>query len=243
MSEALPIKLGVNIDHVATLREARGGLEPDVLEAAKLAVDNGADFITVHLREDRRHIQDHDVNKLIQINGLILNLEMAATNEMISIAESIKPTYCCIVPEKRKELTTEGGLNVIGLKDKLKSACTRLNAADIIVSLFVDPDLSQIEAAKATGAKVIEIHTGHYANAKNQQIELQKISAAAEYANELGLQVNAGHGLTIDNVSSIACIPQLAELNIGHSIVSRAIFIGLDAAVNEIKSIIQQARS
>lgn len=240
------IKLGVNIDHVATLRQARGENQPEPLKAALIALENGADSITVHLREDRRHIQDHDVISLRAVDGLILNLEMAATDEMVSIAEKIKPDYCCIVPEKRQELTTEGGLNVVNAKEKISAACKRLHNAGITVSLFIDADEKQISAANEVNAPVIEIHTGHYANAntgKDQQVELGKINRAIIQATELGIQVNAGHGLNCENVQSIASIPEIVELNIGHAIVARSVFIGLDKAVEEMKKLMLDARS
>ena len=237
-----PLKLGVNIDHVATLRQARAGHEPSILEAAQLAIDSGADSITVHLREDRRHIQDKDVEDLRNELNLKLNLEMAATNEMLRKAEKIKPDYCCIVPEKREELTTEGGLDVIGAIDHLKQFCDSLKRCNIQVSLFIDPDLAQITAANEIGADAIEIHTGQYANTNNPQTEIQKIIDSARFANDIGLKVHAGHGLTKDNVGVIAAIPEIIELNIGHSIISRSIFVGLAEAIQEIKSSIQESR-
>ncbi len=236
------LKLGVNIDHVATLREARGGAYPSTLDAAKISIDGGADSITVHLREDRRHIQDHDVEALRNEEDLILNLEMAATDEMIMIAKRIKPDYVCVVPEKREELTTEGGLDVVNNMDKIKILCDSLSSKNIFISLFVDPDLAQITTAKEVGADTIEIHTGHYANTDNKSAELNKIKESAEFAEKIGLQVNAGHGLTVDNVQAIAAIKQINELNIGHSIISRAVFIGLKEAVREMKECINKAR-
>lgn len=238
----IELKLGVNIDHIATLRQARGGVEPDLPSAAELAVNAGADSITVHLREDRRHIQDDDVVRLRNDLDLVLNLEMAATDEMLNIAETIVPDYSCIVPEKRIELTTEGGLDVINNTSKLKHACDRLRAKHILSSLFIDPDISQIDAAHDVGADAIEIHTGHYANSAKPDNELDEIISAAEYASKIGLQVNAGHGLTTNNVAPVAKILQISELNIGHSIVSHAIFIGLEHAIKEIKTIMINAR-
>ncbi len=244
MALSKQIKLGVNIDHVATLREARGGVEPEVLEAARVALDSGADSVTVHLREDRRHIQDLDVEMLKKLPGLIMNLEMAATDEMVSIAEIIKPDYCCIVPEKREELTTEGGLDVVSAKDRIAQACEKLTTAGITVSLFIDPDEKQIEASKEVGAQSIEIHTGHYANVVDDPpIELHRIVDSARIAHTAGLQVNAGHGLTINNVIPIAAIPEIVELNIGHAIIARSIFIGLESAVKEIRTLMLEARS
>ena len=236
------LKLGVNVDHVATLRQARGGVEPDVVNAALIAVDAGADSITVHLREDRRHIQDEDVYRLKKETAVILNLEMAATDEMIAIAEKVQPDYCCIVPEKRMELTTEGGLDVKAMMPRLDDLCSRLHQHSTLVSLFIDADKEQVEASKECGADMIEIHTGHYANNTNKDKELESITNSAIYAEQIGLQVNAGHGLTIQNVVPIVKIPQMVELNIGHSIVSRAVFLGLRAAVREMKDVMEAAR-
>ena len=239
------VRLGVNIDHVATLRQARKTHYPDPVEAALIAVEVGADTITLHLREDRRHIQDDDVRNLKRQLTVPLNLEMAATLSIMKFAEKVKPKHCCLVPEKRKELTTEGGLDVAGQKKSIKEACSRLAGADIEVSLFIDPNEKQIDAAKACGAPIIEIHTGHYANAKTdyeQKQELERIDSAANYAHSLGLVVNAGHGLTVHNVEPIAIIPVINELNIGHSIISRAVLIGLGEAVKEIKTLIIGAR-
>ena len=240
-----PIRLGVNIDHVATLRQARGTEYPDPITAALSAVEAGADSITLHLREDRRHIQDHDVLRLKEKLRVPMNLEMAATEEMIRIAEKIQPKFCCLVPEKREELTTEGGLDVVGQQSSLKVTCQRLAQAGITVSLFIDPNPTQIDAAIDCRAPVIEIHTGQYADAvleKESTAQLQHIIAAAQYAHSKGLTVNAGHGLTIHNVQPVAAIPMLHELNIGHSIVSRALFIGMPAAVKEMKTLMLSAR-
>ena len=239
------VRLGVNIDHVATLRQARRTCYPNPVEAALIAVEAGADAITLHLREDRRHIQDDDVRDLKRQLTVPLNLEMAAAQAIMKFAEEVKPEHCCLVPEKREELTTEGGLDVAGQKKSIKEACSRLSSADITVSLFIDPDEKQIDAAKACGAPVIEIHTGHYADAKtndDQKRELERINSAANYAHSLGLVVNAGHGLTIHNVQPIAAIPVVNELNTGHSIISRAVLIGLAEAVKEIKTLIIGAR-
>ena len=241
-----PIYLGVNVDHVATLRQARGKVAyPSPAQAAWLAESAGADGITVHLREDRRHIQDSDVKLLAQTIITRLNFEMAVTPEMIDFALEIKPAYCCFVPEKREELTTEGGLDVIKNFDKIKKYTERLQLNHIQVSLFIDADLNQIEAAKKTGAKLIELHTGPYAEAslnKNQDQELTKIQAAAKLANQLGLIVNAGHGLTYENVAAIAKIPELYELNIGHAIVAQALFDGFEKAVFKMKQIMLNSR-
>ena len=239
------VRLGVNIDHVATLRQVRKTHYPNPIKAALIAVEAGADTITLHLREDRRHIQDDDVRNLKRQLTVPLNLEMAADQAIMKFAEEVKPEHCCLVPEKREELTTEGGLDVAGQKKSIKEACSRLSGADIQVSLFIDPDEKQIDAAKACGAPVIEIHTGHYGNAKanyDQKQELERINSAANYAYSLGLVVNAGHGLTIHNIQPIAAIPVVNELNTGHSIISRAIFIGLFEAVKEIKTLIIGSR-
>jgi pyridoxine 5-phosphate synthase len=239
------IYLGVNIDHIATLRNARGTLYPDPVHAAEIAERAGADGITVHLREDRRHINDRDVNVLKQTIQTRMNLEMAVTEEMLLIAEHIKPTYCCLVPEKRQELTTEGGLDVAGNQVVIGAACARLAAAGILVSLFIDADRSQIDAAHACGAPYIEIHTGQYAEAYSealQQSELAKLVSGIEYAHSLGIKVNAGHGLNYHNVKPIAAIPQLYELNIGHAIIARAAFDGLHQAVVDMRRLMQEAR-
>lgn len=234
----MSIRLGVNIDHVATIRQARKTHYPDPIYAAELAVEAGADGITLHLREDRRHIQDHDLSRLKNQLSVPMNLEMAVTNEMLSIAEKIKPEYCCLVPEKRAELTTEGGLDVIGQHALIKKACERLASAGVKVSLFIDPDMNQIDAAKSCGAPIVELHTGSYADAHDaltEQSELKRLHEAAIYANKLGLIVNAGHGLTIENVKPITALPHLNELNIGHSIIARALFVGMKEAVREMK--------
>ncbi len=235
------VLLGVNIDHVATLRQARGTRYPEPIQAALVAEQAGADGITLHLREDRRHIQDRDVEMLKDILQTRMNLEMAATPEMRTIAARIRPSDCCLVPERREELTTEGGLDVAGNQDYLKDYCARLADAGVRVSLFIDADPRQLEAAAAVGAPVVEIHTGHYADAKKPaeaQAELVKIQQAVQTGLDLGLSVNAGHGLDYHNVKSIAVIPGMEELNIGHAIIARAVFTGLDAAVREMKRII-----
>ena len=235
--------LGVNIDHVATVREARGGVEPSVLRAALAAEDAGADAITVHLREDRRHIQDHDVETLKNNISCRLNLEMAATVEMIGIAKKRLPQCCCVVPEKRQELTTEGGLDVISSKTQIAYLTSTLQAVGIEVSLFIDPDLRQIECARSCGAKIVEIHTGKYANAsgREQEIEFQRVARAVEYSIDCGIQANAGHGLDYENTSAIAAIRGVAELNIGHAIIARALSVGLSEAVREMKKLILEA--
>ena len=241
----MDIFLGVNIDHIATLRQARGTRYPSLIDAAKICESSGADSITIHLREDRRHIQDQDVEELKFSLTTKMNLEMAATDEMLEIATKILPEDCCLVPEKRQELTTEGGLDVLSQLGRIKEVCSELSTNNIKASLFIDPDNYQIEAAVECGAPIIEIHTGHYADASSaaeMQKELQKISEACAYAHSLGLQVNAGHGLTLENTKAIAEINSVVELNIGHSIISRALFVGLGAATSEMKQLIQEAR-
>ncbi len=239
------IYLGVNIDHIATLRNARGTKYPDPVHAAEIAERAGADGITIHLREDRRHILDRDVRILRETIQTRMNLEMAVTDEMVEIALKTQPEFVCLVPEKREELTTEGGLDVVGQLDKVKSATQKLTQAGIKVSLFIDADRQQIDAAHACGAPYIELHTGHYADAvteEEQQDELKKIAAGASYAHDLGIIVNAGHGLTYHNVAPIAALPEIYELNIGHSIIGRAVFDGLDKAVADMKAIMLAAR-
>jgi len=244
VSNVSPLQLGVNIDHVATLRQARGTSYPSPAEAAAMVEQAGADSITVHLREDRRHIQDSD---LVAINAVMrthMNLEIAVTSDMVDIAIDTAPSDVCLVPEKREELTTEGGLDVDGQIDKVRDACARLAESGIRVSLFIDPDPRQLDAAVAVGAPVVELHTGSYADAvgDEQEGELNRVVHAAEYGHELGLIINAGHGLHYENVMAIAAIDQVVELNIGHSIVSRAVFDGLAAAVSEMKRLMLQAR-
>ncbi len=241
-----PILLGVNIDHVATIRNARGVNYPDPVTAAAIAEQAGADGITIHLREDRRHITDRDVDVLAHTLQTRMNFEMAVTEEMLSIAGRVKPTYCCLVPEKREELTTEGGLDVVSQQSKIKEAVARLAEHGTATSLFIDADKNQIDAAVATGAPIIELHTGHYAEQTNEVDQLQvlaQIRDAAEYAQAAGLQVNAGHGLHYHNTAPIAAIPQLIELNIGHAIVARAVLVGLDQAVRDMKALMVQARA
>lgn len=237
--------LGVNIDHVATVRNARGTQYPDPVQAAFVSEQAGADGITVHLREDRRHITDRDVRILHQTIQTRMNLEMAVTDEMVDIACEIVPHFCCLVPEKREEVTTEGGLDVAGQQDKVTAVVQRLNAAGSLVSLFIDADHRQIDAAVAAGAPYIEIHTGAYAKAAEgpeRDAELARIAEAATYAAGKGLKVNAGHGLTYHNVQSIAVLPEMHELNIGHSIIGRAVFSGLAEAVKEMKQLMREAR-
>lgn len=240
------ILLGVNVDHVATLRQARGTRYPDPVQAALDAEEAGADGITVHLREDRRHIQDRDIHVLSEVLQTRMNLEMAVTDEMIALAERVRPPHCCLVPERREERTTEGGLDVIGQFEKVRHACERLDNAKVEVSLFIAPDLAQIKAAKEAGAPVIEIHTGHYADAETpveQAAEYRRIIEAVAYARNQGLIVNAGHGLNYQNVEAIAAIAGINELNIGHSIIARAVFTGLKEAVREMKRLMLQART
>ncbi|MCX7097674.1 MAG: pyridoxine 5'-phosphate synthase [Methylococcales bacterium] len=240
-----PILLGVNIDHVATLRQARRTRYPEPVQAALVAEQAGADGITAHLREDRRHIQDRDIFLLQELLHTRLNLEMAVTDEMLDLAVKVGPYACCLVPEKREELTTEGGLDVSGNLSRMQSACDKLRSAGVEVSLFIDPDFAQIDAAVAAGAPVVELHTGCYADADNslrQAEELARIRAAAHYAHSAGLQVNAGHGLNYYNVEAICAIPEIVELNIGHAIIAQALFLGLAQAVKDLKHIMRQAR-
>lgn len=239
------ILLGVNIDHVATLRQTRHTRYPDPMEAVYAAEAGGADGITVHLREDRRHIQERDVAMIQEVLLTRLNLEMAVTDFMLNYAEKIKPVYCCFVPEKRQELTTEGGLDVIAEESRIRDACQRLAESNIEVSLFINADPKQIEAAVRCKAPMIEIHTGCYAEAKTEQersVELQRIIKAAQLAKQAGLIVNGGHGLNYQNVQAIARIPEMNELNIGHGIISRAIFMGLENAVREMKRLMMETR-
>jgi pyridoxine 5-phosphate synthase len=239
------IHLGVNIDHVATLRQARGTPYPRPAEAAVIAEKAGADSITVHLREDRRHIQDSDLPAIKKVMRTRMNLELVVTDEMLRIAIDIAPSDCCLVPERREEITTEGGLDVAGQKDKVADACAQLAAAGIRTSLFIDPVRAQLDAAVKAGAPVIELHTGSYADASGggQQRELDRVIDAAQYGHGLGLTINAGHGLHYGNVAAIASIPQIVELNIGHAIISRALFDGLHRAVSEMKRLMTEART
>ncbi len=235
------MKLGLNIDHIATLRQARGARYPNVVRAALICEEAGADAITLHLREDRRHIQDRDVEVLREMLQTRMNLECAVTDEMLSIALRTKPQDICLVPERREELTTEGGLDVVRYFDAVKSATERCLDAGIRVSLFIDPDKKQIDAARSLGAPVIELHTGSYAEADSvteRAHELERIRAATQHAHEQGLQVNAGHGLHYHNVQPIVAIPNIVELNIGHAIIAESLFIGLDAAVRKMKGLL-----
>lgn len=240
------IRLGVNIDHVATIRQARGTRYPSVVQAALRAEQAGADSITLHLREDRRHIQDADVYTLRALLQTRMNLEMAVTDEMIGIALLVKPQDVCLVPERREELTTEGGLDVIGHFEKVQDACRRLGEAGIRVSLFIDPDEAQLEASRAAGAPVVELHTGCFADAESEstsEIELGRIKNAVVHGVALGLRVNAGHGLHYHNVHRIAAIPGVEELNIGHAIVAHALFVGWDDAVREMRALMVAAQA
>ena len=237
------IRLGVNIDHVATLRQARGTPYPSPVQAALMAENAGADSITLHLREDRRHIQDADVYILRHILQTKMNLEMAITDEMLDIAREVAPQDACLVPERREELTTEGGLDVAGQFEKARAACEILGEAGVRVSLFIDPDIHQLEAAKSAGAPVVEIHTGRFADAEDDTVaakELARIVAAVEKGRAMGLAVNAGHGLNYHNVQAVAGIPGVEELNIGHAIVARAIFSGWENAVREMKRLMTE---
>ncbi len=246
MSESLnDILLGVNIDHVATLRQARGTRYPDPIQAAIEAEQAGADAITLHLREDRRHIQDRDVYMLRDILQTRMNLEMAVTEDMLVIAEEVKPDDCCLVPESREELTTEGGLEVKGQLSRMKEACSRLADANVRVSLFIDPDPEQVEASAEVGAPVIEIHTGRFADAETaeeRELEYKRICLAVETGVKAGLHVNAGHGLHYHNVEPIAALLDIRELNIGHAIIARAVFTGLQESVREMKQLMRDAR-
>ncbi|MGC2425057.1 MAG: pyridoxine 5'-phosphate synthase [Nitrospirota bacterium] len=235
-------KLGVNIDHVATIRQARRGVEPDPIHAAVLAELGGADGITIHLREDRRHIQDRDLRLLRETVKVPLNLEMAASEEIIVIALDVRPEMATLVPEKREELTTEGGLDVQANRERVSEAVRKLRDSGIFVSLFIDPDLDQVKESKKAGADAIEIHTGKYADARTyeqSQKEYEKIFESCRLAHKLGLTVNAGHGLNYQNVRQIAKIKEIYELNIGHSIISRAVLVGLERAVREMKNLIE----
>ena len=239
------VRLGVNVDHVATVRQARGTPYPDPVEAGVLAAASGADGITIHLREDRRHIQEHDVERLLADCRVPVNLEIAITGETLDIACRLRPEWVCLVPERREELTTEGGLDVAGQRDTVREACRRLVEAGIRVSLFVDPDPAQLDAARDSGAVALEIHTGAYADAPvgaSRDEELQRIREFARQAAEAGFSVHAGHGLHVDNVGPVAAIDPIRELNIGHSIVARAMFIGLPAACAKMRRAIDDAR-
>ncbi len=244
MSSSNALALGVNIDHVATIRQARGTDYPSPASAVPIAEQAGADSITVHLREDRRHIQDADLQAIVGVMTTHMNLEMAVTDEMLGIACELRPSDCCLVPEKREELTTEGGLDVLSQASRIKDACAQLADAGIRASLFVDPDRAQLDASVAAGAPVVELHTGAYAETSGaeQQAELERLIEACAYADSLGLVVNAGHGLHYENVQAIAAIPEIVELNIGHAIVARAVLDGLSVAVSEMKRIMTESR-
>ena len=239
------LRLGVNIDHVATIRNARGGAHPDPLRAAHLAARAGADGITAHLREDRRHISDHDINRLAREIDLPLNLEMAATDEMLAVALRHKPHAACVVPERREERTTEGGLAVAGHEEALKRYVQEMVASGIRVSLFIEPEPVQLDAARAIGAPVVELHTGAYCEAHGQarERELARIVKAAAHAADLGLECHAGHGLGYDSVGPVAAIPNIVELNIGHFLVGEAIFIGLEESIREMRRLMDEARA
>jgi pyridoxine 5-phosphate synthase len=240
-----PLYLGVNIDHIATLRQARGTRYPRPAEAVALVEQAGADSITVHLREDRRHIQDGDLVEIREVMRTHMNLECAVTQEMLNIAVATKPSDVCLVPEKREELTTEGGLDVAGQLDKVRDACSQLAEAGIRASLFIDPEPAQLDAAVAAGAPVVELHTGSYADAggEQQKREFERVARAAHYGHDIGLVINAGHGLHYGNVTAIAEIEQIVELNIGHAIISRAVFDGLENAVGGMKRLMTEARA
>lgn len=240
-----PIRLGVNVDHVATIRQARGTAYPDPVEAALLAARAGADSITVHLREDRRHIQERDVSRLLELSPVPVNLEMAMTGTMLRLACAARPAYCCLVPERRRELTTEGGLDVAGQARQVRDACARLAAAGIAVALFIDAEPRQLAAARASGAPHVEIHTGAWADAPTDAARRRALSRIARFARDAaraGLEVHAGHGLNLDNVGAVAAIPEIVELNIGHSIVARALYVGFPEAVKEMRDAMDRAR-
>jgi pyridoxine 5-phosphate synthase len=244
----MPLRLGVNIDHVATVRNARGGVHPDPIRAARTAVEAGADGITAHLREDRRHIRDADMETLARVLTVPLNFEMAATDEMIALAIRLRPHAACLVPEKREERTTEGGLDIIGGRDHLAPRIAALSGAGIRVSLFVEPDEAVMDMAHALKAPVVELHTGTYCeavavgDADRTRSELARIARAAEYGAGLGLEIHAGHGLALDSVGAVARLPQIAELNIGHALIGEAIFVGLGQAVRDMRAAMDAAR-
>ena len=239
------LRLGVNVDHVATVRNARGGRHPDPVEAAKFAARAGADGITAHLREDRRHIRDEDIARLATELDLPLNLEMAATDEMVGVALHHRPHAACIVPEKREELTTEGGLDVIGARVRLEKIVPKLSAAGCRVSLFIDPDVAQLDVALAVGAAVVELHTGTYCEVEGveREKELQRLTDAAVHADGIGLECHAGHGLGFDTVAAVAAIPTVVELNIGHFLMGEAMFIGLESAIRRMRMLMDEART
>lgn len=237
-------RLGINIDHVATVRNARGSNYPDPVRAAIIAEKSGADGITAHLREDRRHISDDDISRLKQQISVPLNMEMAATDEMLEIALRTKPNACCIVPEKRKEVTTEGGLDVVGQHNYLKKYIDDIKSAGILVSLFVDPDIEQIDKSYRLGADIVELHVGSYCDSKGKEKEkyLKEIQEAAKYCNKIGIECHAGHGITFDNVKNISAIDNIVELNIGHFLISEAIFLGLEPAIRKMRKLMNEAR-
>jgi pyridoxine 5-phosphate synthase len=245
LNDSNALHLGVNIDHVATLRQARGTIYPEPAVAARIAEAAGADSITVHLREDRRHIQDSDLLAIHEVVTTHMNLELAVTGEMVEIALKIRPRDCCLVPERREEVTTEGGLDVLAHRRAVREACSKLSDAGIRVALFIDPDRRQLDAAVETAASVVELHTGAYAAAhgSQQQRELQRIHDAVDYGKQAGLIVHAGHGLNYDNVGPVAALTGIRELNIGHAIIARAVFEGLDAAVRKMRQLMSAARS
>jgi pyridoxine 5-phosphate synthase len=238
------LRLGINIDHVATIRNARGEAHPDPIRAAKIAEAAGADGITAHLREDRRHIRDNDIFRLKEEVPLPLNFEMAATDEMLEIALKVQPNACCLVPEKRTEVTTEGGLDIIAHKKHLQPYIQKLKDAGIRVSLFIDPDSAQVEASKELGADIVELHTGSYCHAQGaaKQNELQRIINAAKTAEAVKIECHAGHGLSFDNVKPVAAIANIVELNIGHFLIGEAIFIGLEASIRQMRNLMDEAR-
>ncbi|MBT6032130.1 MAG: pyridoxine 5'-phosphate synthase [Kordiimonadaceae bacterium] len=238
------IRLGVNIDHVATVRNARGGFYPDPVKAALVAQKAGADGITAHLREDRRHIKDDDIERLMAEISIPLNFEMAATEEMLTIATKHKPASSCIVPEKREELTTEGGLDVIGAYDHLKGYIAKLHEAGVSVSLFIDPDEKQIKASKELGADKIELHTGSYVDAsdKDREYELERLRKGAAYSAEIGIEVHAGHGLNYETVEAVAAISEFTEFNIGHFLIGESIMVGLEKAIDQMRKLMDQGR-
>jgi pyridoxine 5-phosphate synthase len=236
-------RLYINIDHVATLRQARRGTMPDPVAAATVCEQAGADGITAHLREDRRHIQDDDIERLATTVATVLNLEMACTNEMLALAERLKPHQVTLVPERRQEITTEGGLDVARDPDHIRAGLSRLNSAGIRTSVFIDPDLVTVDLSRQFGAAAVEFHTGQYAHAPGNPATLSALRDASRHAASIGLAVHAGHGLTVGNVGPVAAIPEIEELNIGHSVVSRAVFVGLDEAVRELRRAMDAARA
>ena len=244
MHKVQPIRLGVNLDHVATVRQARRTTEPDPVRAAILAEIGGADQITIHLREDRRHIQDRDLRLMREVSQLPLNQEMGVTEEMLAIALAVKPDIACLVPEKREEVTTEGGLDIVGNKERVRDAIRRLRDGGIAISLFIDPSEEQVRVSRELGADAVELHTGEYANSSGAEHseQLERLRQMAELGSRIGLHVHAGHGLTYQNVAPVAGIPEITELNIGHSIIARSLYVGLQQAVAEMRSLMDRAR-